>query len=149
VPVIIFVVVAVIGYLVLNYTTYGRSIYATGGNPVSAWLAGINVKHILFSVFMISGFATGLAGLVQTARSMSAAMTNLIGLELDAIASVVMGGVSLFGGRGTLIGVVIGVFIIGIINNGMNLLMISPAFQSIVKGAIIVAAVGIDCLRRR
>ena len=149
VPVYIFVAVAVIVYFVLNYTTFGRSVYAVGGNPVSAWLSGINVKNILFAVYAISGFLAGLAAVIMSARAMGSSMSSLYGLELDSIAAVVVGGVSLFGGRGTLIGVVIGAIIIGIINNGMSLIGAGPAVIGIVKGSIIIGAVAVDYIRRR
>jgi ribose/xylose/arabinose/galactoside ABC-type transport system permease subunit len=149
VPVILFTVVAVISYFVLNHTTYGRSIYAVGGNPVSAWLTGINVKKILLSVYMISGFLAGLAAVIISGRIMSASMQTLRGLELDAIAATVIGGISLAGGRGSIIGAVIGVIIIGVINNGMSILGAGPDAQWIVKGVIIFVAVMIDFLRRR
>ncbi|MCD6453432.1 MAG: ABC transporter permease [Dehalococcoidales bacterium] len=145
---IIFIVVAVIAYFVLNHTTYGRSIYATGGNPVSAWLSGIKVRNILFSVYVISGFLASLAGVIMTSRVMSASLDSLKGLEMDSIAAVVIGGVSLMGGKGTLVGVVLGVLILGVINNGMSVLGADPAFQGIVKGIIIIAAVTIDYVRR-
>ena len=115
IPVIIFIIIAVIGYFVLNYTTYGRSIYAIGGNPISAWLSGIKVKALTSSVYIISGFLAGIAGLIIIGRTMSASMRTLTGLELDSIAATCVGGVSLMGGRGNLIGVVLGVLIIGVI----------------------------------
>jgi len=147
--VITFVVVAVIGYFVLNYTTFGHSIYAVGGNPVSTWLSGIKVKNILFSVYAISGLLAGLAGVMMTARAMSSMMRALGGLELDTIAAVTVGGVSLAGGKGSIIGVVLGVLIIGVINNGMSVLGATLTAQGIVKGVIIITAVAIDYLRRR
>ena len=149
VPVIIYVVVAIVAYYVLNYTTYGRSIYATGGNPVSAWLSGINVKQVLFSVYAISGFLAGLAAFIQLGRVMSASMMGLEGLEIDSIAAVTIGGVSLFGGRGNLIGVILGTLIIGTVNNGLSVLKAAPAAIRIVKGSIIILAVAIDTVRRR
>jgi len=149
VPIIIFVAVAVASYFVLHHTTFGRSVYAVGGNPVSAWLSGIKVRNILFSVYIISGFLAALAGIILTSRIMSASMKSLGGLELDSIAAVVIGGVSLAGGRGTIIGAIIGVIIIGVINNGMSVLGADPAVQGIAKGAIIITAVAIDFARRR
>jgi ribose/xylose/arabinose/galactoside ABC-type transport system permease subunit len=149
VPVIIYIAVAIVAYYVLNYTTYGRSIYATGGNPVSAWLSGINIKRVLFSVYAIAGFLAGLAAFIQLGRVMSASMMGLEGLELDSIAAVTIGGVSLFGGRGNLIGVIIGTLIIGVVNNGLSVLKAGPAAIRIVKGAIIILAVAIDTVRRR
>jgi len=149
VPVIIFIAVAIAGYFLLNHTTFGRSIYAVGGNPVSAWLSGINVKNILHSVYIISGFLAAIAGLVIMSRVMSAGLITIVGLELDSIAAVVIGGISLMGGRGTLIGAVIGSVILGIINNGMNVLAVDPAYQDITKGIIIITDVTVDYVRRR
>lgn len=149
VPVIIFIVVAVTGYLILMHTTYGKSVYAVGGNPVGAWLCGINTKNILLSVYIISGFLAGVSGVIVTGRLMATSMRTLLGLELDSIASIAVGGISLMGGRGSLIGVVIGVLIIGLVNNAMSILGANPAVQGIVKGAIIFAAVAVDYLRRR
>jgi len=149
VPVIIFAVSIVIAYFVLNHTTFGRSVYAVGGNPVSAWLSGMNVKNILFSVYVISGFTAALAGIILTSRAMTASLFTASNLELDSIASVVIGGVSLFGGRGSLIGVLIGVMIIGVINNGLNLLGVPHGITDMVRGGVIVTAVAIDVLRRR
>jgi len=142
-------VVAIVAYFVLAHTPFGRQVYAAGGNPLSAWLSGIRVREIQFAVFVIAGFLAGIGGIVHTARVMSASMRSLGGLELDSIAAVCVGGVSLMGGRGTLIGVVIGALIIGVINNGMSLLGAGPAMQGIVKGVIIIAAVAIDYIRRR
>jgi ribose/xylose/arabinose/galactoside ABC-type transport system permease subunit len=146
---IIFIIVAVLAHLVLNYTTFGRSIYAVGGNPLSAWLSGIKVQNIIFSVYLISGFCAALGGLIIMSRIMSGSMSAGGGLELDAIAAVLIGGISLAGGRGSVLGAVIGVFIIGVLNNGMNLLLVKPAFQDIIKGLIIIGAVAIDYRRRK
>lgn len=149
VPVLIFVVVVVVAYFVLNRTAFGRSVYATGGNPVSAWLCGIDIRKTQFAVYAISGFLSGLAAVVWIGRIMTASMVTLTGLELDAIAAVVIGGVSLAGGRGSIIGVLVGVIMIGVINNSMSILGASPAVMGIAKGAIIFSAVAIDCARRR
>lgn len=149
VPIIIFVAVAIVTYFVLYHTTFGRSVYATGGNPVSAWLSGINVKNILFSAYVISGFLAALAGIIMLGRMACASMAAASALVLDSIAAVSIGGVSLMGGRGTLIGVIIGVMIIGVIRNGMNIIGIHPAYQDIVSGLVIITAVSIDYLRRR
>jgi len=149
VPVIIFIGVAVVAYFVLHYTTFGRSVYAVGGSPISALLSGINVKNVQLIVFIISGFLAGVAGVIITARTMCVMTRTLEGLELDTIASVVVGGVSLFAGRGTILGAIIGVLIIGVIDNGMSILGADPAVQGIAKGAIIFTAVAIDYMRRR
>jgi ribose/xylose/arabinose/galactoside ABC-type transport system permease subunit len=147
--VVVFIAVAVVAYFVLNYTTYGRSVYAVGGNPISAWLSGINVKNMLFSVYAVSGLLAGLSGVLANARLMSASMRTNEGLELDTIASVVIGGVSLMGGRGNLIGAIIGVIIVGVINNGLSIMGALPSVVGIVKGAIIIGAVVIDYQRRK
>jgi putative xylitol transport system permease protein len=149
VPVIIFVAVAAVAYFVLNYTTFGRAVRAVGGDPEAAWLSGINVPKVRFSVYVISGFLATLAGVVVLSRSMAAFTGTAEGLELDSITAVCIGGVSLMGGRGTLVGVVIGVLILGVINNGMNVFAIEPALQFFVKGAIIIIAVAVDTMRRR
>ena len=149
VPVIIFIIVAVIAYYILNYTTFGKSVYAVGGNPVSAWLSGIRVPVILFSVYLICGFLASLAGFIILSRIMAGSMTIAAGLELDTIAAVVIGGISLFGGRGTLIGAVIGVMITGVIRNGMVVMAIGPILQQLVTGGVIFAAVAVDTLRKR
>jgi ribose/xylose/arabinose/galactoside ABC-type transport system permease subunit len=149
VPVIMFIALAVVAYFVLEYTTFGRSVYAVGGNPLSAWLSGIKVKNIQFMVYAISGLLAGLAAVIFTARGMSATMGTLAGLELDTIAAVCIGGVSLFGGRGSLIGVVLGALIIGVINNGLSVLGATISEMCITKGAIIITAVAIDVMRRR
>lgn len=148
VPIIIFISVAFVGYFVLNHTTFGRSIYAVGGNPIASLLSGINVNRVRTTVFIISGFLASLAGIIAASRTMSASMRSMEGLELDSIAAVSVGGISLAGGKGSLIGVCFGVIIIGVINNAMSLLGADPALQGVVKGVIIFLAVGIDCMRR-
>jgi ribose/xylose/arabinose/galactoside ABC-type transport system permease subunit len=147
-PVIMFIVVAVTAYFILHYTVFGRSLYAVGGNPVSSWLSGLDVSRILLSAYVICAFLAGLAGVIVMSRVMSAGMVTIVGLELDSITAAVIGGVSLQGGRGTLLGAVIGAFILGIINNGMNIFALNPAFQDMVKGGIVVTAVAIDYVRR-
>jgi ribose/xylose/arabinose/galactoside ABC-type transport system permease subunit len=148
-PVIIFIATATAAYLVLYSTTFGRSIYAIGGNPVAARLSGLRVTNIIFWGYVICAFLAGIAGLISISRQMVASCYTASGLELDTIAAVCIGGVSLGGGRGTLIGVIIGVMIIGIVNNGMNVIGLSPTLQSLVKGAIIFSAVAAYNIRRR
>ena len=149
IPVIIFIVTAAIAFFILGHTAFGRSVYAVGGNPVSTWLSGINVVKRYFSVYLISGFCAGIASVLMTARIMSASMQSLRGLELDSIAATVIGGVSLMGGRGSIIGVIAGVLIIGVVNNAMSILGADPAIQGVAKGVIILIAVAIDYVRRR
>jgi len=149
IPAIILAIVAVIAYFVLHYTGYGRAIYAIGGNRASAWLSGISLRKIVTSVFIVSGFLAALAGVIFTARTMSASFRTLVGLELDSIAAAIIGGVSLTGGKGTIIGALIGALIVGVINNGMSVLNIGGNTAGIVKGAIIIIAVTIDLRRAR
>jgi ribose/xylose/arabinose/galactoside ABC-type transport system permease subunit len=146
---IAFISIAAITYFVLEHTTFGRSVYATGGNPTGAWLSGINVDRIIVAVFAISGLMAGIASWATMSRIDCFTMAAVEGLEIDAIAITVVGGISLMGGRGSVIGVVIGTFIFGVISNGMNIMGVAPAFQTIAKGLIIYAAVAIDYLRRR
>ena len=149
VPTIIFIAVAVVAYFVLTHTSFGRSVYATGGNSASAWLSGIKVSNIYLAVFTISGFLSALASIVYIARTASASYATAIGLELDTITAVFLGGTSILGGRGTLVGAMIGVMILGVINNGMNVLTVDPSFQGLIKGAILITSVAIDMQRRR
>ena len=140
----IFFVIAMIGIYVLRRMRFGRYVYAVGGNEEAARLSGINVKLIKFLVFTIMGVLAAVAGIVLTARLNSGVPTSGVMFELDAIASVVIGGTSLSGGHGSIGGSIIGAFIIGTLNNGMQLLNIDSFYQEIVKGAIIIGAVLLD-----
>jgi len=146
---IAFITIAAIVYFVLNHTTFGRSVYAVGGNPVSAWLSGINVNNVVVWACAICGLCAGIAAWAAMSRIACFTMASAEGLHIDTIASAVIGGISLRGGRGSIIGVVIGTFILGVITNGMNILGIAPAYHTIAKGAIIYTAVAIDYIRRR
>ena len=139
----------IIGSYVLKYTKYGRSLYAIGGNENCAHLSGISVKLVKTTAYMISGFCCGIAAVLLTSRLDSAVPTNADGAEMDAIAAVVIGGISMRGGEGKLTGTVIGVLIIGVIANGMNLLLVPQGAQRMIKGLIIVLAVIFDVIRRR
>lgn len=144
VPVWILIIIFVIAYLILYYTSIGRYIYAVGGNEHAALVSGINVTRVKMFVYTVSGLLSGLAAVVLSAR-VSAGLPQAGGsYELDAIASVVIGGTSLSGGRGRLWGTIIGVLIIGIVNNGLDLLNVSSYYQQIVKGCIILGAVLLD-----
>lgn len=146
--VVMILLFAVAAY-VLKYTRYGRYLYAIGGNENCAHLSGINVKSIKCIAYVISGFCCGIASVLLTSRLDSAVPTNAEGAEMDAIAAVVIGGISMSGGEGNLSGTVIGALIIGVIANGLNLLNVPQGAQRMVKGLIIVAAVIFDVLRRR
>ena len=149
VPIIIFAVVALIFWMVLRYTTYGRYVYAVGGNEKSARTSGIGVRKVTFSVYVISGLLAGLAGVVLAARTTSALPQAGVSYELDAIAAVVIGGTSLSGGTGSIVGTLFGALLIGVINNGLNLLGVSSYYQQVAKGLIIVLAVLIDVWRKK
>lgn len=144
IPVIILLSVFIIAYLILIKTKFGRYIYAVGGNETSALVSGINVNRVKIGVYTISGMLAGLAGVILAARVSAGLPQAGTAYELDAIAAVVIGGTSLAGGRGRLWGTLIGVLIIGVLNNGLDLLNVSSYYQMIVKGVIIVIAVMFD-----
>jgi ribose/xylose/arabinose/galactoside ABC-type transport system permease subunit len=144
VPVIIFIVFAALAHVVLRYTRYGRQVYAVGGNPEAARLSGLNVRRVIGSVYVIMGFFAGLGAFVLSARLNSSEAVAGIGYELTVIASVVIGGTSLFGGIGTIFGTVIGTMLIGVLLNGLVLLDVSSYIQQIIIGVIIVLAVAFD-----
>jgi len=144
IPAIIFIVFAIIAHIVLRYTRYGRQVYAVGGNPEAARLSGLNVRAVITSVYVIMGFFAGLGSFVLAARLNSAEAVAGTGYELTVIASVVIGGTSLFGGIGTIFGTVVGTILIGVLLNGLVLNNVSPYIQQIIIGVIIVLAVAFD-----
>ena len=144
VPVIVFGVAVIIAHVVLRYTRYGLHVFATGGNREAANLNGVNTKAITFSVYVLVGFFCGLASFLLSARLSSAEAVAGLGLELDVIAAVVIGGTSLFGGVGSIAGTVFGALLIGVLRNGLVLLNVSSFVQQIVIGIILVAAVAFD-----
>jgi len=148
VSLVVVLVSAVLVWLFLNYTSTGRHIYAIGGNPQAARVSGVNVDRILVLVYMICGFFAGLAGLLLVGRSGSGFPNAGIGIELDAIAAVIIGGASFFGGRGTVLGVLAGVLIMGLLRNGLNINNVSAFWQMILIGFVIIIAVYIDVLRK-
>lgn len=144
VPVIIALTVALICWFFTTKTKAGRNIYALGGDMQSAWFSGVNIQLHRLVVFMISGTCSGIAGLVLLGRLGAAAPTAGTGYETYAIAAAIIGGTSFFGGKGKILGVVIGGLIIGVINYGMTALTISSSYQKIVMGLLIIIAVTID-----
>lgn len=143
-PVIIFLIMALIGAVILKKTKYGRYVYAIGGNMEAAKACGINTMLVNMSVYVISGFCAAVAGIVLAARVRTATPIAGDGYELDAIAATVLGGTSLSGGIGSIWGTVVGVLIIGLLNNGMDLLNIQSYVQDIAQGVIIILAVLVD-----
>ncbi len=148
VSVIIFIVIVAIAGFLLRYTRLGRYTYAIGSNREAAFHAGVNVDRNLIYIYTLTGLFVGIAAMIATSRTVSAQPTAGIALELDIIASVVIGGASLSGGRGTITGTIIGTLLISFLRNGCTLLGISTNVQLIVIGAIIIAAVAVDQLAR-
>ena len=141
IPAIILLVALLIFYFVLHHTTFGRRIYATGSNAKCANLVGVNTTKIKISVYAISGFMAALAGLIMISRVDSAQPTLGDGYELDAIAAVALGGTSMSGGRGKIVGTIAGVLIIAVLNNGLNILGVSTYYQEVIKAIVILVAV--------
>ena len=144
VPVIIFLAAAVLAHVVLRHSRFGLHVYAVGGNTAASNLNGVNTRRVILLVYVIVGFTCGLASFLLSARLNSAEAVAGMGLELDVIAAVVIGGTSLFGGVGGVVGTVVGALLIGVLRNGLVLLNISPFIQQIVIGLILVAAVAFD-----
>lgn len=147
-PVIMMAVVAVVAFIILKYTDYGRQLYAVGGNPKAAWMSGINNRKIIMIAYVISGFLCGLGAILMTSKLMSASSGMVTSTEMDAIAAAVLGGTSLAGGVGSVGGTIIGAITIAMITNGLNLMGVSPFAQQIVKGVIIFAVVAIDSFQK-
>ena len=148
-PVAIFFVVAILFHLILNHTKYGKHTYAIGSNEKAARIAGINVKRHKILVYTIAGSLSGLAGVIMCSRATIGQSGMGMMYELDAISAVVIGGTSLFGGRGRISGTVIGVCILGVITSGFTFLRIDFYYQEIAKGMIIVTAVMLDQHRQK
>lgn len=135
-----------VGYIVLNRTPYGKKVLAVGGNATSARYSGINVKKIVVYVFVYSSLMAALGGMLYAGRMSSGRYTFGDGLELDAIASVILGGTSMAGGNGSIVGAIIGSLLIGTINNGLMFFGLSTAQQTVAKGAIIILSVALSAL---
>jgi len=148
-PVAIFLTVALVFHILMRYTKYGKHTYAIGSNEEAARVAGINIKRHKIIVYSIAGALSGLAGVVTASRAMSAQAGMGMMYELDAISAAVIGGTSLFGGRGRITGTLIGVLILGVITSGFVFLRINAYYQDMVKGAIIVGAVILDQYRNK
>lgn len=144
VPIWLMVIVFAAAWYLLNHTRFGRYVYALGGNEAATRLSGINVDSIKVGVYAICGLLSALAGIIVTSRLSSAQPTAGMGYELDAIAAVVLGGTSLTGGKGRVMGTLIGALIIGFLNNALNLLDVSSYFQMIAKAVVILLAVLVD-----
>lgn len=148
-PVIYLIVIVIISAIILNNTKLGRYIYAVGGNREAARFAGISIPKVLFFTYIYSGLMAGITGVVLASRMFSGQPTAGQGAEMDAIAAVVLGGTSMSGGIGKIGGTVIGALVIGVINNGLNLLNVNSFWQYVIKGIVILIAVYIDYLKKR
>jgi D-xylose transport system permease protein len=149
ISVLIFLAVALLGAFLTQNTTFGRYLFAIGGNPDAARLSGISIRKHILMVFCVMGALTGVAAIILTSRLASGAPDAGVLLELDAIAACVIGGTSLMGGRGTIFGACLGALIMASLDNGMGLLGVQDYKKDIIKGAILVAAVGLDMLGRK
>lgn len=147
-PVWISAALVAVFWVVMRRTPFGRHLYAIGGNERAALLSGLNVPRTKLAVYTLGGGLAGVAGLMLAARLDAADPKAGVGYELDSIAAVVIGGTSLAGGRGSVLGTVLGCLIIGVLNNGLVLLGVSPDWQLVIKGAVIIAAVAVDRLSR-
>ena len=148
-PVLIMLIVFLLAYLLLDKTPVGRYIYAIGGNEEATRLSGVRVLRYKLLVYALSGFTAAIAGMVLTSRLMSGQPNSGVSFELDAIAAVVMGGTSITGGRGAIIGTLIGAMMLGVLNNGLNMMEVSPYVQTVIKGLIILFAIYISRERRK
>jgi ribose/xylose/arabinose/galactoside ABC-type transport system permease subunit len=147
--VLIFLAFVLVAHIVLRYTQYGRWIYAVGGNPEAARLSGLPTTWLVWSVYVISGFCAGLGGFLLTSRLNSAEQVAGVNYELTAIAAVVIGGTSLFGGEGRVVGTLAGAMLIGVLSNGMTVANINPYYQYVATGLIVVLAVYLDRVMKR
>ena len=149
IPIFLFVGVLLAGIFLLRFARFGRHVYAVGGNEQASKLSGLNTGRIKIAVYGLSGLFSGFAGVLLSSRVMTGSPVAGVGYELDAIAAVVVGGASLAGGRGTVLNTLIGVMILSIISNVMNLMNIPGYHQQVVKGAIIIMAVMLESLKGR
>ena len=149
IPVIIFVLVSIVAWFLLYKTYFGRYIFAIGGNPEAARLAGINVSKIRYLIAIIAGVIIAISAVLVLARNTSAQPNPVANFAFDCMTACVLGGVSFGGGGGKLGGAIAGVFIIGMLNNGMLLMGVDPNWQGVIKGIVLIIAVGIDCVQRK
>ncbi len=148
VPIILLAVIAVAGYVVLHKTYFGRQIYAMGGNPEAARLAGVSIERYRLAVFTITGVLAAVAGIIMAARTGSAQPSAGTSYPFDCMTAVVLGGVSFAGGSGSMLGAMMGVIIIGVLNNGMQLIGMDSNMINCVKGVVLLLAIGIDSVQR-
>lgn len=148
IPVLVMVVAAIIGSIILNKTYFGRYVFALGGNEEAARLAGVNISRMKIAVFAICGFASGITSVLLLSRVLSGQVSTGQGIEFDCLTAALLGGVSFKGGEGTIFGLIVGVLIIGVMNNAMQLAGLQDFYQNVVKGAVLLAAVGFDTYQK-
>jgi len=148
-PVVYFVVLFIFLDLLLKRTSFGRHVYSVGDSPEASWVAGINVRRVRFAVYTLTGFVTAMAGVIMSSRMYSGQPTAGQGYELDAVAACVLGGASMSGGTGRLAGTLYGALVIGVLNNGLNLLNINAFWQLVAKGLVILMAIYLDDWKKR
>jgi ribose transport system permease protein len=148
-PVLLFLGLAVVFWLVMRYTVFGRSMYAIGSNPLAARMVGIRATRLVFLTFVLSGLSFALSGLILVSELGSTNPNTGFGLELFVVTAVILGGASLSGGRGTMLGTVLALLILGVLNNGLVLLNVNTYWQDVVRGTLLIAAVAFDQLRLR
>ena len=144
IPVFIMLVCIVFAYVVLNHTVYGRQVYAVGGNREASELSGIPTRRVILIAYIISGFMGALSGFVLSSMNQQASAAQAYGYENNVLAAIVVGGVSMRGGSGSIQNAILGVFLIGVIENGMNLMGVPSIYKDMVKGIIIIVAVAMD-----
>ncbi|MBR2825291.1 MAG: ABC transporter permease [Solobacterium sp.] len=144
IPVYIMIACVIFSYIVLNHTVYGRQIYSVGGNRISSELSGVPARRDILIAYIISGFMGALAGFVLSSMNQQASSTQAKNYENDVLAAIVVGGVSMRGGSGTIQGAILGAFLIGVIGNGMTLIGVDAIYHNMIKGLIIIAAISID-----
>jgi ribose transport system permease protein len=149
VPILIMLATYFFAWVLLQHTRVGRYVYAIGGNEEAVRLSGVRASRFKLLVYSISGLTAAIAGLVLSSRLMSGQPNAGVGFELDAIAAVVLGGASIAGGRGVIIGTLVGAMLLGVLNNGLNMLGVSPYVQSVIKGGIILLAIFISRQRHK
>jgi ribose transport system permease protein len=148
-PIVIFAVLAIIGAITLRFTKFGRSIYAIGSNPNAARVVGIRSNRVIFQTFILSAVASAFAGAVLTSQLSAGSPNSGLGLELQVVTAIVLGGASLAGGRGSIFGTVLGLLIVGILNNGLILMDVPTFWQRIAQGLMLILAVSFDSIRAK
>lgn len=149
VPVLILIVIAVTAVLLMRYTVFGRSLYAAGSNPIAARLVGVRGSKMIVIAFVASGLGVALSGLILDSQLSAASPNAATGLELTVVTAIVLGGASLSGGRGTIQGTIVGLLIIGVLNNGLTLLNVNSFYQQVASGTLLILAVSFDQIRLR